>query len=166
SCDDTVPQRGRVPDSGSRCCSSEQTATLHLAFDGRQDLGVREFPLEELRCVKHVITDELSPAVDAVALDMKFGPVHQGAPGRAATLLEKAGDIDGGFGSTGRFQSPSQVVAGVGWRPARVMRVDEGESQRSPRLETGPHLTHEIVHLFPGDMSEHGIGHDEVKLYP
>src|SRR5262249_9394263 len=142
-------------DSGSRCCySSEQTATLHLAIDGRQDLGVREFLLEELRGVKHVISHELAQAVDAIALDIEFGPVNQRAPGCAATLLEKAGDIDGGFGSAGRFQSPSQVVAGIGCRPARVMRVDKGESQRPPRLETGPQLTHEIVHLFPGDMSE------------
>ena len=69
----------------------------------------------------------------AVALDMEFGSVHQGRQSRAAAFFfEKAGDIDGGFGSKGQFQSPSQVVAGVGCRGARVMRVDKCESQRFP----------------------------------
>ena len=74
----TTPFRNAVAyfESGSRCGSSEQTATLHLAVGGRQHFGIREFLLEELRCVKHVMTYKLLQAVDAVALDMKLGPVH------------------------------------------------------------------------------------------
>jgi hypothetical protein len=35
SCDDTVPSAVAFRESGSRCCASEQTASLHFAVDGR-----------------------------------------------------------------------------------------------------------------------------------
>ena len=75
-------------------------------------------------------------------------------------------DIDGGRGLARRFQSPSQVVTGVGRRPAHVMGVDEGEGERSPQLQAGTQLTDQVVHLFAGDMGKHRIRHDEVEFGP